>query len=126
MTDYGLLLVSALQLSVVVAGFCLMLGLRRLAGRLLLLALLCALAPTFAPWVKTTLAELPSWVTWRLVVGMAMALLSILGLRRFLTDVFAQTLGILLAETIRFLLLLPFRAIGAVFHLLLRRGRRGA
>jgi hypothetical protein len=104
-------------LILVVAGVGLALMLRLISGRTAISVLgMLALSLLLAPVVETLFASLPAWV------GILILMAIIGSLIRLFLAIFlgsqgaAHTLGILAANAIRFLILLPFRIIGWIFR----------
>ena len=79
--------------------------------------------PAFMPLLDAVLQELPGWVSWLLLLGFVGFVLSALGLGRFMHNALAHTVGVLLADVIRFIFLLPFRAIAFLYRAIAGRGR---
>jgi hypothetical protein len=112
---------AAVPLLFVIGAMMLIIGLRRLAGALILLSIVCAVAPASEPLFDSLLQALPAWVSWLVLAILAGTVAGALGLGPFLRYLLAHILGTLIADIIRFLWLLPFRAIGLVFRLITRR-----
>lgn len=119
----GTLLVppEALPLLIALAGLMLIIGLKKLAAGLGLLAFVCLLAPMLEPIIDEVLSQLPAWVSWAVLAAAVIAIVSALGLGKFIRDILAQMLGTLLADAARFTLMLPFRLLGALFRTITRR-----
>lgn len=101
----------------VIAGILTIMGLKRLAGSLALFVLVIAFLPLFQPFMEALIAALPGWAVVVLLVGLGFALLRVFTALIFGKGVSDQMLGTLLADLVRFLILLPFRG----FRALLRR-----
>lgn len=114
---------GAIPLLLVLSALMMIIGLRKLAGGLAALAILGAIFPIFEPMFDAVLAALPAWVSLLVLAIMVGAVLGALGLGKFLRLALAHAVGILLADAIRFLWVLPFRAIRLVFRLIVRRAR---
>lgn len=106
-------------LAFTLAGFVMILGLRRLAGSLLVFGLLLPVLPVFAPIIEEVLALLPPEAAWLVLAGIGVTLLSgairLLFGRRVAEQVMAQ----LIVAVILFILLVPFRGVSRLLRLLL-------
>ena len=110
-------------LLLVLSGLMMIIGLRKLAGGLAAFAIFGAMLPIFGPIFDAVFDALPAWVSWLVLGSMVLAILGAIGLGKLLGIALAHTVGILLADAIRFFWLLPFRAIGFVFRLIVGRAR---
>ncbi len=108
---------EALLPLLVIAGVLTIVGLKRFAGGLVLFVLAIAFLPLFQPFIEALIAALPGWAVGTLLVGLGFALLRAFVALIFGRGVSDQMLGTLLADLVRFLILLPFRG----FRALLRR-----
>ena len=114
---------EAMAILLILAGLLLVLGMRRIAGILALLAIVGAMMPALAPILDAALEELPVWVSLLLLAGFVVFVLQALGLSKFAREALAHATGILLADLIRLVFSLPFRAVAFLFRVLTGRGR---
>lgn len=113
---------EALLPMLVIAGILTIMGLKRLAGGLLLFVLVLAFSPVFQPFIETLIAALPGWAVVALLVGLGFALLRACVGLIFGKGVSDQMLGTLLADLVRVLILLPFRGFRALLRFLINGG----
>lgn len=105
---------------IILAGLAFILQARKFGVRLILAGIACALLP---PLVAPFLPFVPPWLMALLCAGTALSvsqLLLNLTIGRGAAD---QVVGTLVADLIRFVVLLPFRLFGAVLGLVFRRTR---
>lgn len=105
-------------LLVVAAGFALILGARRIAAFLLVMVVASIFLPVV---IEPLLDAMPLWLL--LIVGILAGLAMLRGIMELLvgkasTD---HVVGELIADSIKWSLMLPFRLIGWVLRLVLRR-----
>jgi len=113
---------EALLPLLVFAAMATILGLHRLGGSLVLLVLVMAFAPMFAPFIQALVVALPSWMLVVFLVGLGFALLRACVALLFGQGVSDQMLGTLLADVVRVLILLPFRGFRAIVRWFIRGG----
>lgn len=112
---------EALLPLLVIAGILTIMGLKRLAGGLVLFVLAIAFSPVFQPFIEALIAVLPGWVVVVILIGLGFALLRACVALIFGTGVSDQMLGTLLADLVRVLILLPFRGFRALLRWLFTR-----
>jgi hypothetical protein len=95
---------AASPLVLLLSGSMLIIGLRRLAGRLAALAILVAMFPIIEPMLDVVLDALPLWLSWLVPASIVLLILSALGLGTFLHRTLASTVGIFLAAAIWFVI----------------------
>lgn len=102
------------------SGLFWILGLRGIALGIIATVLLVAFAPLFDPIFDELFDAMPAWFAWLAMVGIGIAILSALVGRRFMRELSVHVIGTLLADVIRWLFVLPFRAFGALLRILRR------
>jgi predicted PurR-regulated permease PerM len=113
---------EALLPLLVFAGILTIVGLKRLAGGLIVFVLAMAFSPMFEPIVEAMVATLPDWALVLLVVVFALMVLRALAALLIGPNAADQMVGTLAADVVRFFLLLPFRGFRALLRFLITGG----
>lgn len=102
------------------AGFVLMIGMRKLAAGIITTVLVIAFAPMFDPLFDELFASMPPWFSWLALAAIGIAILgSIVGFR-FIRDVASHVVGDLIASSLKWLFVAPFRLVSWVISLFFR------
>lgn len=113
---------ALLPVLLVLAGLLTIVGLKQLAGTLILFVFAIAFLPVFEPFIEAIVAVLPDWAVILLVVGFGLVLLRALAALFLGANAADQMVGTLAADMVRFFLLLPFRGFRALLRFLINGG----
>lgn len=117
---------EALAPLLALAGILMIVGLKRLAGTLILFVLLFVLGmaflPAFEPFIDAIVAQLPDWALVLLVVGFGLAVLRAVAALFLGQRASDHMVGTLAADVVRLVLLLPFRGFRTLLRFLINGG----